>query len=91
MRALFAVLVILLALLQGALWFGDGGLRDVWQLEAEVAQQSSENAQLKARNEALEAEVRDLKGGLEALEERARRELGMIKEGEMFYQVIEEQ
>lgn len=79
----------LLALLQYALWFGDGGLRDMWQLEQQVAAQERENKQLVERNAALAAEVKDLKTGLEAVEARARLELGMIKEDEVFYQVID--
>lgn len=90
MRALIAILVILLVLLQYKLWFGDGGLLKVYRLERAVAEQERENAALEARNRALEAEVRDLKQGTAAIEERARTELGMIKEGETFYQEVEE-
>jgi cell division protein FtsB len=90
MRILIAVLLILLLSLQYKLWFGDGGLIKVWRLNETVEQQQAENKKLKERNQSLEAEVRDLKQGLEAIEERARSELGMIKEDETFYQVIEE-
>lgn len=90
MRILIAVLLILLLSLQYKLWFGDGGLIKVWRLNETVEQQRADNQKLKERNQALEAEVRDLKQGLEAIEERARSELGMIKEDETFYQVIEE-
>ncbi|MCW8928577.1 MAG: septum formation initiator family protein, partial [Gammaproteobacteria bacterium] len=62
----------------------------VWQMDARVKQQKQENSQLDERNKALEAEVRDLKQGLEALEERARSDLGMIKKDETFFQVVEE-
>lgn len=75
--------------LQYPLWFGDGGALRLWRLEHEIAAQEAENARLRERNAALEAEVIDLKGGLEAIEERARAELGMIKKDETFYQVVE--
>lgn len=84
------VLLGILVLLQYPLWFGSGGVFAVWRLNREIAAQQQENAQLKDRNEALEADVDDLKQGLEAIEERARTELGMVKKGEVFYQVIEE-
>ena len=89
MKAIIATLFILFVLLQFKLWFGEGSVKDVWHLEEAIAVQSEENAQLKERNQALIAEVNDLKQGLEAIEERARSELGMIKKGETFYQVIE--
>jgi len=75
--------------LQYPLWLGDGGLLSYWKLRQEIAVQKSENEQLRERNTALEAEVRDLKEGYEALEERARAELGMVRRGETFYQLIE--
>lgn len=90
MKWLNATFFVLLLLLQYSLWFGNGGLLRVWQLNQSVTSQKAENAKLKERNEALEAEVRDLKKGLEAIEERARTELGMIKKDETFFQVIEE-
>lgn len=77
-------LLLLLALLQYPLWFGKGGLLRVAELERQLADQRALNQQLEARNAALEAEVRDLKSGLEAIEERARYELGLVKEGEVF-------
>ncbi|NWG30600.1 MAG: cell division protein FtsB [Rhodocyclaceae bacterium] len=80
------VLVALLILLQYPLWLGKGGLLRVWDLERQVAAQREINQQLEARNAALDAEVRDLKSGLEAIEERARFELGLVKEGEVFVQ-----
>lgn len=89
MKWLTLSLAVLLALLQYVLWFGDGGLRDLWQLEHQVEDQQSENERLTERNDALAAEVKDLKTGLEAVEARARLELGMIKEDEVFYQVID--
>ena len=89
MKKLLILLVILLVFLQYSLWFGDGSLQDVWRLHKDVEQQRQENAVLRERNEALEAEVLDLQQGLEAIEEHAREDLGMIKKGEIFYQVIE--
>ena len=77
----------MLVLLQARLWLSNGGLREVWRLEAEVARQIENNERLAARNAALEAEVRDLKDGLAAAEERARTELGMIHSEETFYQI----
>ncbi len=89
MKKLLVLLVILLVFLQYSLWFGDGSLQEVWRLHKDVEQQRQENAVLRERNEALEAEVLDLQQGLEAIEEHAREDLGMIKKGETFYQVIE--
>jgi len=90
MRWLVWLLVVLLVLLQYRLWVGDGSFAEVWNLYQQVEMQREENQQLRERNQALEAEVQDLKQGLGAIEERAREELGMIKEGETFYQIIEE-
>lgn len=87
---LAAVLLCLLALaLQAKLHGGHGGRADVEQLSARVSSQRLENAELRKRNAALAADVADLKSGSDAIEERARIELGMIKPGEVFYQVIE--
>ncbi|MBI3545822.1 MAG: cell division protein FtsB [Gammaproteobacteria bacterium] len=83
------VLLGLLLLLQYPLWFGGGGVISVWRLNREIAAQQQENARLRERNLALEAEVNDLKQGLAAIEGRARSELGMVKKGETFYQVID--
>lgn len=91
MRWAWVVLLALVSLLQFHVWLGDGGVREVWRLRSAVAAQQSENQRLQQRNDALEAEVRDLKTGLDAVQERARSELGMIKDGEVFYQVVEEQ
>lgn len=90
MRLLIAVLVLFLLSLQLTLWFGEGSLSEVWQLRQQVERQQTENEQLRERNAALEAEVRDLKQGLDAIEERARNELGMVKQGERFYQIVPE-
>lgn len=84
-----AFLVVLFVILQYRLWVGDGSLAEVQRLREGIALQQSENGQLRERNAALDAEVSDLKQGLIAVEERARAELGMIKEGETFFQIIE--
>ena len=89
MKALSFALAGLLLALQYPLWLGKGSWTRVWELDRQVAAQRDANARLKARNDALDAEVVDLKQGLEALEERARLELGMIKRDETFYQVVE--
>lgn len=90
MKALTLIFVILIALLQYPLWLGKGSWLRVWDLNRQVALQQDKNAALKARNDTLEAEVRDLKSGQAAIEERARSELGMIKQDEVFYQVIDQ-
>ncbi|MGD8620001.1 MAG: cell division protein FtsB [Gammaproteobacteria bacterium] len=89
MRKLFVLLLLVLVYLQYRLWFGDGSLQEVWELHREVEAQREENLQLRERNAALEAEVRDLQQGLDAIEEHAREDLGMVKEGETFYQLVE--
>jgi cell division protein FtsB len=87
MRVLIAIFALALALLQIKLWMSDGGLRELAELKARVEAQSAANAAFAARNAALEAEVVDLEEGLDAVEERARSELGMVKSSETFYQV----
>ena len=79
---------MLLVALQARLWLSEGGYREVWRLRQQVGEQSQQNQNLVLRNAVLEAEVADLKGGLAAAEERARTDLGMIGEGETFYQVV---
>jgi cell division protein FtsB len=81
------VLVVLIALLQYPLWLGKGGWLRVWDYDRQLQAQREVNQKLEQRNAALDADVRDLKSGYEAIEERARYELGMIKEGEIFVQV----
>ena len=90
-RVLLVALVALLAFLQLRLWFGEGGRRSVADLQQKVDAQTRENGGLKQRNAALAAEVEDLKSGEAAVEDRARSELGMIKPGETFYRVVEQQ
>ena len=88
MKVLLAILVVVVALLQVKMWFGEGGYRDVQRLAARVEEQARENDMLAQRNRELQAEVDDLRQGLQAIEERARSELGMVKDDEEFYQVI---
>ena len=88
MRTLLALLLILFLLLQFKMWFGEGGYRDVQRLSLRVEEQARENEALAQRNLELQAEVDDLRQGLEAIEERARSELGMVKEDEEFYQLV---
>ena len=89
MRTVLFLLVALLVLLQLRLWVSDDGYRAAWRLEDQVATQAQENERLHERNRALAAEVSDLKTGLDAVEEIARSELGMIRNGETLYQVVD--
>lgn len=91
MKALTLIFVILIALLQYPLWLGKGSWLRVWDLSRQVSAQQEKNNALQARNDTLDAEVRDLKSGRAAIEERARSELGMIKQDEVFYQVVDSQ
>jgi cell division protein FtsB len=88
-RLAFVALGLLLLGLQFQLWVGDGSLAEVFSLQRAVEAQRHENTELRERNLALAAEVKDLKTALDAVEERARLELGMIQEGEVFYRVVE--
>lgn len=89
MRWLTLLLVALIVSLQYPLWLGKGSWLRVWDLSRQIDRQKEANALLKARNDGLDAEVRDLKTGYAAIEERARSELGMVKQDELFYQVME--
>lgn len=89
MKILALVLLILLVWLQYKIWLQDGGIPEVLQLQQEVESVKTEVEKLEERNASLDAEVQDLKKGLDAIEERARSEMGMIKEGEVYYQVID--
>lgn len=82
------ILIALLVGLQVKLWIGDGGMRDLRAIRARVAAQRAENAKLQQRNDALQADVEDLKSGQDAVAARARAQLGLIKPGEVFYQVV---
>ena len=87
MRIVAILLAVLLMAIQWPLWFGKGGWLQVRETDRQLAAQREENLKLKARNEGLDADVRDLKTGSEAIEERARSELGMIRNDEVFFQV----
>ena len=89
MKILAGILGALIVAIQVPLWLGKGGWLRVWDVDRQVANQRARNAQLEARNGALAAEVRDLKQGLEAVEERARYELGMVRPDEVFFQIVE--
>jgi len=89
MNYVLVLLIILFAALQYDLWVGKGSIVEVKQLEAAIALQTNENQRLRERNDVLQAEVLDLKKGLNAIEERARTELGMIKKNETFFHLIE--
>jgi cell division protein FtsB len=88
-RILVGILGALIVLVQFPLWLGKGGWLRVWEVDRLLDAQRARNEQLQVRNLALDAEVRDLKQGLDALEERARYELGMIKSDEVFFQIVE--
>jgi len=88
MRIVILILFVILVMLQFKLWLGDGGFREVTRLEERVETQQLRNNELLQRNERLQAEVEDLRDRLDAVEERARNELGLIKPAEEFYQVV---
>lgn len=89
MRTLTFVLVGLIVLLQYSLWLGKGSWLRVWEVDQKLAAQKAVNAKLTARNAALAAEVNDLKQGYNAIEERARSELGLVKSDEVFFQILD--
>jgi len=88
MRVVASILFLLLIVLQAKLWFGGHGVFQLWSLKDNIADAQDHNTRLTQRNETLHAEVAELKDGKEALEERARSQLGFIKDGETFYRVI---
>lgn len=90
MRIFAIILAGLIALIQYPLWLGKGGVLRIQEMERQIESQRANNNRLRARNAALEAEVSDLKQGLDAVEERARSELGMIRKDEIFFQVIDD-
>lgn len=90
MRSVTLILVVLLLLLQYPLWLGKGSWLKVWDLHRQVEAQQQANQLAQTRNAVLDAEVRDLKQGTAAIEERARSELGMVKRNEIFFQVLED-
>ena len=89
MKILAGILGALIVAIQLPLWLGKGGWLRVWELDQQVAVQRAHNAKLEARNATVAAEVRDLKQGLEAVEERARYELGLVRPDEVFFQIVE--
>ena len=89
MRFVALVLVLLIAAIQSPLWFGKGGWSRVWELDSQIEAQRETNIKLAVRNAALDAEVKDLKQGYDAIEERARSELGMVKPDEIFFQLLQ--
>jgi cell division protein FtsB len=90
LKVLTLILIALIALLQYPLWLGKGSWLKVWEIDQQVTRQHEINQKLQTRNAALDAEVRDLKQGHEAIEERARSELGMIKQNEIFFHIVNE-
>ena len=90
MKLVTLILVVLIAALQYPLWLGKGSWLRVWEVDRQLREQTLANQKLQSRNAALDAEVRDLKQGIEAIEERARSELGMIKQDEIFFQILED-
>jgi cell division protein FtsB len=89
-KSLAALLGALILLVQYPLWLGKGGWLRVWEVDRQLNTQRDKNAQLQSRNNALAAEVRDLKQGTEAIEERARYELGMVRQDEIFFQIVDD-
>lgn len=89
MRPVFIILIIALLVLQHKLWLGDGNLIQWVSLQEKLAAHEQENDKLVARNKALEADIKELKSGDQALEEQARHELGMIKGNEVYYQFVD--
>ncbi len=89
MKVLLSVLVVIILVLQFNLWVGEGSYSQQLNLESQVEVQKEENVTLGERNDELESEVLDLKTGLDAVEERARSEFGMVKDGEVLYQIID--
>ena len=89
MKILGIALGLLIVLIQYPLWLGKGGWLRAWEMDRQVQAQRGKNAQAQQRNAALEAEVNDLKQGTEAIEERARYELGMVRHDEVFFHIVE--
>jgi len=90
MKLLAFALATLIALIQYPLWLGKGSWLRVWEVDRQIRTQRETNRTLQARNAALDAEVSDLKQGFEAVEERARSELGMVKQDEIFFQILDQ-
>lgn len=90
MKMILIILALLFIILQLRLWSGEGGIAEISTYDGEIDAQTAENTELAARNDALLQEVTDLKTGLDSIEERARSELGMVKKGETFFLIVEE-
>lgn len=90
-RSLMVILAVVLVALLYRLWLTDDGMREVWRLSQAVEAQRDLNVSLAQRNRELDAEVKDLKEGIDAVEERARKDLGMIRSGESFFQIVEKE
>ena len=88
MKTIFVALFVLLGLLQYEFWFSDGGMKTVWQLKHNITKQNEINMQLDQRNQQLITEIKDLQNGHAAIEAHARNDLGMVKQGEVFYRVV---
>jgi cell division protein FtsB len=89
MKIFLLVITVLIGLLQYRLWYGNGGIKEIKAYQQELVELNKQVIEKKERNDALYAEVEDLRKGKESIEERARYELGMMKEGETFFQVLE--
>ena len=90
MKWLIGILFILLCGLQYKLWLGTGSMSEVWRLQQSIVEQQAQNEVIRDRNSALDAEVQDLKQGLDAIEGRARSEMGMVKKDETFFQIVDD-
>lgn len=90
MKTVLVMLLCVLVLLQVRLWTGGGSIADIARLNRAIAEQDEQNAGLQARNQVLMDDVSDLRNGLDSIEERARNELGMIRRGETFYLIVED-
>lgn len=88
MKMILGALIVLLVLLQYEFWFSDGGMKTVWQMQKNIQQQNKINEKLDQRNQLLISEVNALQSGNAAVEAKARNDLGMVKKGEVFYQVV---
>lgn len=91
MKWIVAILIVIIVLLQYRLWFGEGSLEQVAQLKREVVRQEAENTRLAERNRILMAQIEELRHGLESIEAKAREDMGMIKKGETFYLIVDEE
>lgn len=91
MKVIVGILLVLLALIQYEFWFSDGGMRTVWKMKRSIAKQEKVNASLETRNALLLSQIKALQSGDAAIEARARNDLGMVKEGEVYFRVVNKQ